>query len=182
MTQHLRAGTWTCTTTTARSRLARRPTGNLARVDDRRASKLLALVLRHRPDAIGIRLDDSGWVSVEELLAAMTSNGRTMSPEQLQRVVDTNDKQRFAFDGTGERIRANQGHTVEVDLRLPARVPPERLFHGTVARAVPAIMRSGLRPSGRHAVHLSADVATAHKVGGRRGRPVVLVVDASGMH
>ncbi|WP_347058844.1 RNA 2'-phosphotransferase [Blastococcus sp. HT6-30] len=141
-----------------------------------RMSKRLSFVLRHRPDSVGLTLDDAGWADVGQLLAALR-----ISREQLELVVATNDKRRFAFDPTGTRIRASQGHSVAVDLGYGPEQPPEVLFHGTVERVLPAILAEGLRPGRRHAVHLSADVVTARAVGGRRGRPVVLRVDAAGM-
>jgi putative RNA 2'-phosphotransferase len=151
-------------------------------VDDRRVSKLLSLILRHEPSRVGVTLDRAGWVDVEVLLGALSAHGRPISREQLERVVRTSDKQRFALDGSGTRIRANQGHSVEVDLGLPPSTPPDRLFHGTPLRNIHAIMRDGLRPGRRHAVHLSPDVATAQRVGDRRGPCAVLVVDAQAMH
>jgi putative RNA 2'-phosphotransferase len=151
-------------------------------VDDRRASKLLSLVLRHHPARIGITLDRAGWVDVDELLAALTRHRRPISVEQLARVVHTSDKQRFALDECSNRIRANQGHSVEVDLGLTPATPPDRLFHGTPMQNLDAIMSEGLVPGQRHAVHLSPDHATAHRVGARRGPSVVLVVDARAMH
>ncbi|MGY2081507.1 RNA 2'-phosphotransferase [Modestobacter sp. SYSU DS0657] len=141
-----------------------------------RVSKRLSYVLRHRPDAVGLTLDDAGWADVDELLAALH-----LTRAQLDDVVARNDKQRFALDPTGTRIRASQGHSVPVDLGYVAANPPDELFHGTVERFLPAILAEGLRPGNRHAVHLSADVVTARKVGARRGTPVVLRVDAAAM-
>ncbi|SHF32361.1 RNA 2'-phosphotransferase [Streptoalloteichus hindustanus] len=146
-----------------------------------RVSKRLSLVLRHRPETIGLTLDPAGWVAVDDLLAALASHGRPLSRERLDEVVANNDKRRFAYDGTGRRIRANQGHTVPVDLGLAAVTPPPTLFHGTVERFLPAILREGLRPMRRQEVHLSTDRATAVQVGRRRGEPVVLRVDAAAM-
>jgi putative RNA 2'-phosphotransferase len=145
-------------------------------VDVVRASKRLSYVLRHRPDAVGLTLDAAGWVDVEDLLAAL---GLTRG--QLEEVVARNDKQRFTLDPTGTRIRASQGHSVQVDLGYAPEQPPAELFHGTVERNLAAIRREGLRPGNRHAVHLSPDVQTARRVGARRGRPVVLRVDAGSM-
>lgn len=141
-----------------------------------RASKRLSRVLRHAPDSVGLTLDDAGWVDVADLLAAL---GMTRS--QLDDVVAGNDKRRFAFDDSGTRIRASQGHSVPVDLGYAAARPPDELFHGTVERFLPAVLADGLRPQGRHAVHLSEDVGTARRVGARRGRPVVLRVDAAAL-
>jgi putative RNA 2'-phosphotransferase len=146
-----------------------------------RISKFLARHLRHRPAAIGLELDRAGWVDVEALLAAAARHGLPLTREQLDEVVAGNDKQRYAFDASATRIRASQGHTVPVDLGLPPVQPPPVLYHGTVARSLAAILREGLRPMERHAVHLSPDAETARRVGARRGRPVILTVDAAGM-
>jgi putative RNA 2'-phosphotransferase len=121
-------------------------------------------------------LGEGGWVDVDELLASL---GLTRS--ELDHVVATNEKRRFAFDETGTRIRASQGHSVPVALGYQRATPPDELFHGTVERFLPAIRSEGLRPGNRHAVHLSPDVATARTVGRRRGRPVILRVDAAAM-
>jgi len=146
-----------------------------------KTSKFLSLVLRHDPDRIGLTLDPAGWVEVSDLLAALAARGRPLTREQLDFVVEQNDKRRFAFDPTGTRIRASQGHSVPVDLGYADAEPPARLFHGTHPQVLDAIRREGLRPMNRHAVHLSADVETATRVGARRGRPVVLTVDAARM-
>lgn len=148
-------------------------------MDAVRASKRLSFVLRHQPASIGLTLDAAGWVDVDLLLAALAAHGLLLTREDLDGVVAGNDKQRFAFDASGTRIRASQGHSVAVDLGYAPASPPDQLFHGTVTRFLPAILADGLRPGQRHAVHLSADVATARVVGTRRGRPVVLRVDAA---
>ncbi|MER7816887.1 RNA 2'-phosphotransferase [Streptomyces sp. NPDC096153] len=145
-----------------------------------KVSKYLAKHLRHQPERIGIALDANGWVTIEELLRATAENGFPITRDELDHVVAANDKRRFMIDGT--RIRANQGHTVEVDLELPVAEPPAYLYHGTVARNLDAIRAEGLRPMARHHVHLSPDRETATRVGARRGRPVVLSVDAGAMH
>jgi putative RNA 2'-phosphotransferase len=144
-------------------------------------SKFLSLVLRHRPQEIGITLDVEGWVAVKDLLAASARHGRPISREQLDEVVATNDKKRFAFSPDGRRIRASQGHSVEVDLGLAPVEPPELLYHGTVERFLESIREKGLVRGKRHHVHLSGDRETAARVGQRRGRPVVLVVEAGRM-
>ncbi|HKG49123.1 MAG TPA: RNA 2'-phosphotransferase [Actinomycetales bacterium] len=144
-------------------------------------SKRLSLVLRHRPDSIGITLDEAGWVDVEELLTALGRHGLPLSREELELVVATSDKQRFAFDETGRRIRANQGHSVPVELGYAPATPPAVLYHGTPSRSVPSILQEGLRRGARHHVHLSPDVETARRVGQRRGPSTVLTVDASGL-
>jgi putative RNA 2'-phosphotransferase len=145
-----------------------------------RVSKFLSKHLRHAPQDIGLTLDESGWVDVDELLAAAARAGFPITRDELEHVVTTNNKQRFSL--VGNRIRANQGHSVEIDLQLPAVEPPELLYHGTVAANLPAIRAEGLRPMTRHDVHLSSDVDTATRVGARRGKPVVLTVQAGLMH
>ncbi|MCC8480311.1 RNA 2'-phosphotransferase [Streptomyces globisporus] len=152
-------------------------------MDERRTvkvSKYLSKHLRHQPERIGITLDENGWVGIETLLSAAASHGFAISRAELDHVVTVNDKRRFAVDG--DRIRANQGHTVAVDLDLPPTEPPAYLYHGTVARVMDAIRAEGLRPMTRHHVHLSPDRETATRVGARRGRPLVLTVDAGAMH
>ncbi|MER6082041.1 RNA 2'-phosphotransferase [Streptomyces sp. NPDC001833] len=145
-----------------------------------KVSKYLSKHLRHQPERIGLSLDEAGWVEIDTLLAATAAHGFPVSREELDHVVAANDKQRFAIEGT--RIRASQGHSIDVDLGLPPATPPPYLYHGTVARNLEAIRDEGLRPMNRHDVHLSADRETATRVGARRGRPVVLSVDAAAMH
>ncbi|MDX1933075.1 MAG: RNA 2'-phosphotransferase [Capsulimonadales bacterium] len=147
-----------------------------------RTSKYLSKHLRHQPERIGLTLEPGGWVGVDDLLAACARNGFLLTREQLDEIVRENDKQRFAFDATGTKIRANQGHSVEVDLELSPAEPPEVLYHGTGAGSVEAIRREGLKKMRRHHVHLSADRETAERVGRRHGRPVVFRVDAAAMH
>ncbi len=146
-----------------------------------RISKMLSKHLRHDPAGLGLELGPGGWVAVDDLLAAYARRGSPISRAVLAEVVAGSDKQRFAFDATGTKIRANQGHSVEVDLQLTAQEPPALLYHGTAEASVAAILREGLRKMSRHHVHLSRDIATAQRVGGRHGRPVVLVVDAAAM-
>jgi putative RNA 2'-phosphotransferase len=145
-------------------------------------SKYLSRHLRHRPQDLGLTLGQGGWVPVAALLGACTRRRFTITREDLEEVVARNNKQRFSFDATGTLIRANQGHSVEVDLELTPVVPPDVLYHGTGERTLAAIMREGLLRMARHHVHLSGDVATARAVGARHGRPVVLAVDAAAMH
>ncbi|HEY9438717.1 MAG TPA: RNA 2'-phosphotransferase [Streptomyces sp.] len=145
-----------------------------------KVSKYLSKHLRHRPERIGITLDPHGWVPVGELLRAANEHGFAVTRAELDHAVATNDKQRFQVEDG--RIRASQGHTVAVDLGLPPATPPAYLYHGTVARVLDVIRAEGLRPMARHHVHLSADRETATRVGARRGRPVVLAVDAAAMH
>jgi putative RNA 2'-phosphotransferase len=145
-----------------------------------RVSKFLSRHLRHAPEDIGLTLDDGGWVGVDELLRACERAGLAITRTDLEHVVATNNKQRFSL--VGNRIRANQGHSVEVDLGLQPRRPPEVLYHGTIAANLPMIRAEGLRPMRRQDVHLSSDVDTANRVGSRRGKPVVLTVRAEAMH
>ncbi len=144
-------------------------------------SKFLSLVLRHQPDLIGIVLDSAGWTDVAALLAACAAHDQPLTRELLVQLVAESDKQRFALSPDGTRIRANQGHSVEVELELPPRTPPAMLFHGTYAGAVELIKKGGLVKGDRHHVHLSLDAATATKVGSRRGVPVLLRIDSAAM-
>jgi putative RNA 2'-phosphotransferase len=147
-----------------------------------RVSKFLSLVLRHEPWRVGVTLDRAGWVAVSELLAGCGAHGFPLAEEELRRAVESNDKRRFEFSEDGARIRASQGHSVEVELGYEPAAPPEVLYHGTTERFAGAIRREGLVKGSRHHVHLSGDAPTALKVGARRGRPVVLGVRAGLMH
>jgi putative RNA 2'-phosphotransferase len=149
---------------------------------DTRVSKFLSLVLRHRPEKIGITLDREGWVAVPDLLRTLGEHGLTLSAVELLEVVRANDKQRFAFSPDGSRIRASQGHSVEIDLGYEPAIPPATLYHGTAERFLPSIRERGLRKGRRHHVHLSERGETALAVGRRHGRPVVLKVAGGAMH
>jgi putative RNA 2'-phosphotransferase len=154
-------------------------------VDARRivtVSKFLSKHLRHQPEALGLTLEPGGWVRVEDLLAGCERAGFRISWAELNEVVEKNDKQRFGFDETGERIRANQGHSAPVDLQLEASTPPDVLFHGTADHAVAEILRTGVQRMSRHHVHLSITTETARAVGKRHGKPVILRVDAAAMY
>lgn len=144
-------------------------------------SRTLSLVLRHDPASIGLSLDREGWASVDELLACLNQRGRTIDRAALAQVVRENNKQRFRFSEDGLRIRANQGHSIEIDLKLKAQAPPDILYHGTASRFMPSIEREGLKKMTRQHVHLSADLRTAHSVGKRHGKPVVLEISADSM-
>lgn len=146
-----------------------------------RKSKYLSKHLRHQPQRLGLELAPGGWVDVDTLLAACATHGMPISRTELDEIVARNNKQRFSFDEPGARIRANQGHSVPVDLQLEPMEPPPVLYHGTGESAVPAILREGLRRMKRHHVHLSPDVPTALTVGKRHGRPVVFAVDTTAM-
>ena len=141
-----------------------------------RISKFLSLVLRHEPGKIGLTLDAAGWADVDDLLAKLHSHGRSLSRTDLEEVVATNEKKRYAFSEDGRRIRASQGHSIDVQLGYTQKAPPDRLFHGTATRFVDSIKASGLIKGERHHVHLSADAETARKVGQRHGKPVILIV------
>ncbi len=141
-------------------------------------SKFLSLVLRHEPGRAGLTLGEGGWVAVADLLAGCERAGKRISPALLHEVVASNDKQRFAFSDDGLRIRANQGHSIDVDLGLVPRVPPDRLYHGTASRFLASILAQGLLRGSRHHVHLTEKQDVAVSVGTRHGVPVVLVVDA----
>jgi len=147
-----------------------------------RISKFLSLVLRHDPARIGLQLDEAGWADVEALIAAAAAHGVPLTRGELRALVAASEKQRFALSADGARIRASQGHSVEVDLQLPPREPPERLYHGTIEAALPGIREHGLLRGERRHVHLSSDVPTAAKVGRRRGAPVILTIRAADMH
>ena len=147
-----------------------------------RMSKFLSLVLRHRPQRVGLSLQPGGWIAVDELLTALERADRPVTRSDLEIVVATCDKQRFAFSPCGERIRASQGHSVDVELGYEATTPPATLFHGTTESRLANIRREGLRRMKRHHVHLSESTETAQRVGGRRGQAIVLTVHAGEMH
>ncbi len=139
-------------------------------------------MLRHKPEAIGLSLDEFGWVKIDELLACSERNGRVISREQLNEVVISNDKQRFAISEDLTRIRASQGHSIPVNLGLKPLQPPDVLYHGTTQRFLSSILDKGLLKRKREYVHLSPDSATASKVGSRHGSPVILRIRAGDMH
>ncbi|MEM0996146.1 MAG: RNA 2'-phosphotransferase [Bacteroidota bacterium] len=155
---------------------------NLNEKEVRRISKFMSLVLRHKPETIGLQLDSEGWAEVDELIEKMRRAGRRIDRPTLDWVVDHNNKKRFAFSADGTRIRASQGHSIKIDLGYAPVAPPEFLYHGTVDRFIPAIRESGIQKMRRHAVHLSQDQKTAINVGNRRGKALILVVRAGEMH
>jgi putative RNA 2'-phosphotransferase len=144
-------------------------------------SKYLSKHLRHAPEELGLTLEPGGWVLVAELLAATARHGVPITRTELDEVVRDNNKQRFVLDETGQRIRANQGHSTDVDLQLAPCSPPEILYHGTPERLVDTVLAEGLKKMARHHVHLSPDVATARRVGMRRGKPAIFAIDAAAM-
>lgn len=157
-------------------------------------SRVLSKVLRHEPELIGLRLDASGWAAVDELLTKLSRATRTegaskrlrtlptVTQNLLLKVVESNDKHRFVLSDDRLRIRAVQGHSVEVKLNHPVQAPPARLFHGTASRNWAAIAKEGLKRGSRHAVHLSVDISTATRIGARHGRPIVIQVATQEMH
>ena len=145
-------------------------------------SKFLSLVLRHEPGKIGITLDEAGWVDVDVLLRALLHHGKSMTRAQLDEVIATNDKKRFSFSDDGRRIRANQGHSVEVELGYEPQAPPEFLYHDTAGHFLESIRKDGLNKGGRHDVHLSESTHTAGAVGQRHGKLALLKVKAGEMH
>lgn len=151
--------------------------------NNKKISKFLSLVLRHKPETIkGLILDENGWAAVEVLLQGMNDMGLEVSLEALKEVVESNDKQRFKFNDDCTKIRANQGHSIKVELQLQPKVPPPVLYHGTAIQNLVPIKQEGLTKQKRHHVHLSSDRATAKKVGMRHGKPIILEINAGRMH
>ena len=147
-----------------------------------RLSKFLSWVLRHQPEAIGITLDTNGWTDISSLLQQAALHGHTMSRETLDHIVHTNSKQRFALDTTGTKIRASQGHTVDIALGLTPRQPPKTLYHGTAVTYADPIATKGILKQQRQHVHLSSEITTARQVGQRHGVPHIFRVDAARMY
>jgi putative RNA 2'-phosphotransferase len=146
-------------------------------------SKFLSLVLRHQPQVVGMKLDSEGWLPIDELIENANHRGYELSLELLHEVVASCEKKRFSLSDDGLRIRANQGHSVlDVNLNLEAVTPPSVLYHGTVAAFLDSIREQGLLKRSRNHVHLSEDIDTAHKVGARRGKPVILTIQSKSMH
>ena len=148
----------------------------------KRISKFLSLVLRHAPEKIDLQLDEGGWANVDELLQKMNKEGKLVNMEILELVVESNNKKRFSFSEDKKLIRANQGHSIKIDHGFEAITPPEFLYHGTAEKNLQSILRSGLDKRKRHHVHLSEDKETAIDVGGRHGKPIVLIIKAQEMH
>ena len=145
-------------------------------------SKFLSLILRHKPEAVGLSLDPQGWTAIEELISKCGKAGTRFSRQELLDVVESSEKKRFTVSDDGKRIRAAQGHSIAVELGLAPIEPPVTLFHGTATRFLDAIFAEGLMPKSRQQVHLSVDAATALRVGQRHGKPVILSVEALRMH
>jgi len=145
-------------------------------------SKFLSLVLRHQPETIGIQLDENGWTDIKELIEKANNNGIKFDREMLNHIVATNPKKRFAFNETLDKIRASQGHSIEIELGYTNQKPPEILYHGTGEKSVQSIINIGLEKRNRLHVHLSNDIETAIKVGQRHGKPFVFKVLAEQMY
>ena len=148
----------------------------------KRIGKFLSLILRHEPQKIGIQLDENGWADVEELMSKCARKNVRFSMQELEEIVATNDKKRYSFNDDKTKIRANQGHSINVDLGFIPVEPPEYLYHGTAERYVNSIMEEGIKRVSRQYVHLSKDKETAHKVGSRHGRPVILTILSGQMY
>ncbi len=145
-------------------------------------SKFLSFVLRHKPEEIGIKLDVNGWVNVETLIAKMNAHGKQMDIKTLEHIVETNNKKRFSFNTDKSLIRANQGHSIVVDLAYEPVKPPKILFHGTGIKNVDSIYETGIKKMNRHHVHLSKDIETALAVGQRHGKPVIFEILSEEMY
>lgn len=151
-------------------------------MNDTEISKFLSLILRHRPEEIGLTLDKNGWANVHELIEKSNRHEITLNFETLKKIVENSDKKRFAFTADFSKIRANQGHSLSVDLNLKESIPPDILYHGTIMRNIDSIKRDGLLKKERHHVHLSKDSETARKVAVRYGKPIILAVDSKQMN
>lgn len=149
---------------------------------NKKHSKFISLLLRHKPETVGLTLDEYGWAEVDELLLKVNKNGKNITKEDLVTIVTTNDKQRFTFNNDQTKIRANQGHSININLGYEAVAPPATLYHGTATRFLDSIFEKGLIKGNRHHVHLSADLETAQKVGVRHGKLAILLVDTAAMY
>lgn len=148
-----------------------------------KTSKFIALILRHKPETIGISLDEHGWADVHELIDGINATGKhQIDMEMLEEIVRTDEKQRYSFNGDKTRIRANQGHSIPVDVELKECIPPDILYHGTGEKYADSIDSQGLIPKSRLYVHMSADVDTARNVGSRHGKPVIYMIDSKAMN
>ena len=145
-------------------------------------SKFMSLVLRHKPEEIGLQLDENGWTKVDELIEKMNNKGIIVDHDTINKLVETNDKNRFAFNEDKTMIRANQGHSINIELNLSEAIPPEILYHGTTVKYLDDILNDGLKRQSRQHVHLSVTIETARSVGSRHGKPVILIIRSKDMH
>ncbi|WP_455684251.1 RNA 2'-phosphotransferase [Thomasclavelia sp.] len=143
--------------------------------------KYISLILRHKPELINLKIDEHGWANVDDLLKGINNNGRYISKEILDIIVNTNNKKRYQYNNDHTKIRANQGHSIKVDVELQEKVPPNILYHGTAQKYLDKIRESGIRKMNRLYVHLSKDIETAINVGKRHGQPIVLVINTEAM-
>ena len=150
-------------------------------MSDRSTSKFICLILRHKPEVIGITLDEHGWAVVDDLIRGVNKT-HPLDMQTLERIVAEDDKQRYSFNEDKTLIRANQGHSIAVDVELPEVTPPDVLYHGTGMKYKESIDKKGLIPKSRLYVHLSGDIETAKKVGQRHGKPVIYIIDTAAMH
>lgn len=147
----------------------------------KKTSKFLSYVLRHHPELIGLNLDENGWANVDELIIKSTNDSQGFTFEELNEIVQTNDKKRFIFNEDKTKIRANQGHSIDINLALIPQQPPEFLYHGTSQNNIGSILEKGIEKRSRQHVHLSQDKETASKVGMRNGKPIILTINTEKM-
>ena len=150
--------------------------------DIKQKSKFLSLVLRHKPEVIDLTLDENGWADIKELITKASAKDVILSQEIIKVVIETNDKQRFTYNDVKSKIRANQGHSIKIDIDLESVEPPSLLYHGTAKRNIDSILEKGIDKRNRQHVHLSNEIETAKNVGSRHGKPIILIIDASQMH
>ena len=148
----------------------------------KKISKFIAYILRHNPSAVGMELDEHGWADVNALIAGVCKTGRFLNMQTLEEIVETDNKQRFSFNNDRTKIRANQGHSFEVDVEMKVCPPPDTLYHGTAEKYIESIRKNGILKKSRNYVHLSKDIETAKKVGSRHGKTVVLKIDTRQMY
>lgn len=148
---------------------------------DEELGRFISLILRHNPKTINITLDEHGWANVDDLMKGINRAGKHIDFNTLERIVNENNKQRYSFSNDKTKIRANQGHSIKVDVELEEKVPPQYLYHGTAKRFIDSIMDIGIQKQSRQHVHLSADFSTAYSVGKRHGKPIVLKIDSRAM-
>lgn len=151
-------------------------------IENKRISKFLSLILRHQPETIQLKLDENGWAEVNELITKSAKGRMHFTFKELEEVVETNNKKRFAFNEDKTKIRASQGHSIDVDLALNTVQPPDFLYHGTAETNISSILENGIEKRSRQHVHLSADKETATKVGMRHGKPIILTIRTGDMH
>ncbi|MGE8432839.1 RNA 2'-phosphotransferase [Chryseobacterium joostei] len=151
-------------------------------IETKKISKFLSLILRHQPESVGLKLDENGWADVEELRTKSAKKRMHFTIEELDEVVETNNKKRFAFNDDKTKIRASQGHSIDIDLALETLQPPEFLYHGTAETNISSILEKGIEKRNRQHVHLSADKETSTKVGMRHGKPIILTIRTGKMH